>query len=815
MNLNRMIIPIKNIKFIKLCIVSPLFEILSNIVYLVSFFLLAFRILAMGSFFSNFQLNTLLSNYFDENYFRTISTEQNFLDYLDNIMKKLYNYSPTSAVPVMIPFGAVRLKKYANDPDLCQKRIDFTKVCTSSSCTIEELKDIYEDSKCGYTSKKGVRYDLADSNEHYSGYLGLVRPFEGKYSKYNLVSHGENYDFTIDEYITNLNNIKDFVHDYDAKFIAIEINVYFPVSNVYGLVLAGIEMANFFTFPYQIFTSTIYSEFKVHNAYFLTAYIIFCVTVALNIIKVLYELNVKFSCITHSFILVNECLNLLLIIFVSFYFSSVREEEFFEEFMLSPNFHEHYVMISLKSYTVVIIAILFICIPFRFLSFLSWFQKVSFYLVKYAGIIFRILPGMLIFCIYILFIFLMFGLMNFFVYNSLFLKMEDLFKSWVMSYNFNSIYYMNNSRELLYDMAYSDYFLLYNVLQIIIILISICIMVGTVVQLIQKSLKYETEKEEDAVIQKISEIEMKLAQEILKYDDNYKRMQKQILWLNLNDKNDLFMSYAPHYNVVLFTKANQVISFLKYLFALKPEMQFKNLTNKVGVIIETKIIRNEIKAPELEQIEMLLDWLKYVGCKIPIALYTPEIIERNLKMKISTIYIMLKFIGNKDEISIFVKGLETADKEDINHSIHKIKQLYQKCNLSKFTIYPSNAIAETKSKKVVITTETNSNNNDYQINVNDESVASNSSDTLVKKNNNKDNKEKKEKKVSMFKQSLKNMFVGPSSHHNSNNDVSPVGSPSLSAIPEKEKKVKLPLINQSISEEHSRINEDSERSSLN
>ena len=59
------------------------------------------------------------------------------------------------------------------------------------------------------------------------------------------------------------------------------------------------------------------------------------------------------------------------------------------------------------------------------------------------------------------------------------------------------------------------------------------------------------------------------------------------------------------------------------------------------------------------------------------------------------------------------------------------------------------------------------------------------------------------------------MFVGPSSHHNSNNNVSPVGSPSLSAIPEKEKKVKLPLINQSISEEHSRINEDSERSSLN
>ena len=74
MNLNRMIIPSKNIKFIKLCIVSPLFEILSNVVYLVSFFLLAFRILAMGSFFSNFQLNTLLSNYFDENYFSTIYT---------------------------------------------------------------------------------------------------------------------------------------------------------------------------------------------------------------------------------------------------------------------------------------------------------------------------------------------------------------------------------------------------------------------------------------------------------------------------------------------------------------------------------------------------------------------------------------------------------------------------------------------------------------------------------------------------------------------------------------------------------------------
>lgn len=812
--MNLKIIPSKNIKFIKLCIVSPLFEILTNVVYLVSFFLLAFRVLAMGSFFSNFQLNTLLSNYFDETYFRTISTEEHFLDYLDNIMKKLSNYSPISSVPIMIPFGAVRLKKYANDPDLCQDKIDFTKVCTSSSCTIEELKDIYEDSKCGYINKKGVRYDPDDSNEYDSGYLKLVRPFEGKYSEYNLVSQGENYDFTIDEYITNLNDIKNFIHDYEAKFIAIEINVYFPVSNVYGLVLAGIEMANYFTFPYQIFTSTIYSEFKVHNAYFLTSYVIFCVAVALNIIKLLYELNVKFSCITHSFILVNECLNLLLIIFVGFYFSSIREEEFFDEFMLSHTFHEHYVSISLKSYTIVIIAILFICIPFRFLSFLSWFQKVSFYLVKYAGIIFRILPGMLIFFIYILFIFLMFGLMNFFVYNSLFLKMENLFKAWVMSFNFNSMYQMNNSRELLYDIAYSDYFLLYNVLQILIILIALCVMVGTVVLLIQKSLKYETEKEEDEVIQKISEIEMKLAQEILKYDENYKRMKKQILWLNLNDKNDLFLSYAPHYNMILFTKSNQVISFLKYLFALKPEMQFKNLTNKVGVIIETKIIRNEIKGQELEQIEMLLDWLKHVGCKIPIALYTPEIIERNLKMKISTIYIMLKFIGNKDEILTFVKDLETVNKDDTNNSIQKINKLYQKCNLSNFTIYPSNAVGETKTKKLVVTTETNSNNNDYQINIGDESIASNSSDTLIKKNSNKDDKENKEKKVSKFKQSIKNMFVGSSSNNSINNNVSPVLSPSLSAIPEKEKKVKLPLINQSISEEHSRINEESERSSL-
>ena len=107
-------------------------------------------------------------------------------------------------------------------------------------------------------------------------------------------------------------------------------------------------------------------------------------------------------------------------------------------------------------------------------------------------------------------------------------------------------------------------------------------------------------------------------------------------------------------DLLLFKTSNQIISSLKYLFAIKPELQFKKLNNKFGIIIEIKNDKSHLKEEELDQIDILIDWLTFVGCKIPVAFYSQINIEKTLKMKLHSTYQYIKFINDQREIDNFI-----------------------------------------------------------------------------------------------------------------------------------------------------------------
>ena len=96
MNLKRMIIPSKNIKYIKLCIISAQYEILVNLVYILTFFLLIFQFISQGKYFSNYELRRMISLDFQESTFLQIETELDFLSYLDTLVYDLYQYDPSN-----------------------------------------------------------------------------------------------------------------------------------------------------------------------------------------------------------------------------------------------------------------------------------------------------------------------------------------------------------------------------------------------------------------------------------------------------------------------------------------------------------------------------------------------------------------------------------------------------------------------------------------------------------------------------------------------------------------------------------------------
>ena len=159
-----MIIPSSKIKYIKICIISPLFEILSNLLYIVSFFLLAFQILGPNRYLSNYKKNSLISRFFHETDIKSISSDEAFLSYVDFLVKKFYNYSPNNGVPIMIPFGDIRIQKFANRPELCSEDLVKVERCDDYQCTSETLNNIYKNTFCGYpNTKKYYRvYDKLD-----------------------------------------------------------------------------------------------------------------------------------------------------------------------------------------------------------------------------------------------------------------------------------------------------------------------------------------------------------------------------------------------------------------------------------------------------------------------------------------------------------------------------------------------------------------------------------------------------------------------------------------------------------------------------
>ena len=729
--------------YIKLFLVSPIYEIISNILYIISFFLLSFQLISKGKHFSNYQLNSLLSSYLNEQSFKSIQTPSQFLSYLDSSLNTLYNIDPNS-IPAIIPYGAIRLKKYSNNHKYCTEQINYNKQCSNSLCAIETLNSIYKHkgNKCGYKYKSKLMDKELNSSPKDSLYLNMVKDFEGKYSLYNLVTEGQNIDFSIDEYNTveMKEKIEMFINDNDMKFIAILINVYFPLSENYGFVIAGIEMVNYFTFPYQIFSSTVFNLYNIKDSTFLVSFIIFTISVALNIIKFFLEVNIQCDIITHSFTFINEFINILLIIFTSIYLDYARLNDNFQNVLnslrtIQTTYQEHYIIISLHSYTLIIVAILFLFIPFRFISIITWYKKGTKYIVDYFEIIFRILPGFAVMGLFSCLLLFMFTLMNFFLYNGIYFKLENIFLSLLMCLNISLVADLNSVSDLLHSVSYSNFFLLFNVLQIIAIIVLFGTFIATLVVLFQKAINVSSKEKEDSnekeIILKLHQIKGMLVKEIEEVDKDLTKLKRKIFWLNLKEQNEGGgVSYSDKNKVILCSQSSHVISFLKYLFSLKPEMQYFNLMNKIGIIIECESNRGNINKMELQEIDVLLDWLSFVGCKIPVALYTNEKLERALKMKLVNEYLFIKFIISKEEIQMFVRrnSYENDDNDEYtkvddsdNENINNEDEHYQKdkvCKRNSFMIYPVITVWKgekggNKETKPLLNNSDNENNEDY------------------------------------------------------------------------------------------------------
>jgi hypothetical protein len=523
-------------------------------------------------------------------------------------------------------------------------------------------------------SEKNSTYNFY-SNENSSLFDSFVSELKGKFSSYDILRDGQYLDLTKSDWDNNRQVYLEFIKDKNLKFIIIMFNVYSIYTYNYVNVIAGTEMLQFFSYTNSIFTSAEFNKFDEQNVFLLVIYGIFMGIIVLSILKLIYEMNLKVIIFVHSCQLIHELINLSIIIIFAFFMTASKNYPLDGE----ENVYIHYLpLISVKSYLMIVVSFAVFCWPFKLISFLSWFKGRFKYLIVYLNVLFRMLPGVIILTGTFSLFLISLCMMLYMVYNEYFPEYSSFFATIVNFFNtlqtLKEFYY---SPRLNHNLNISYMYLFYNLFVVIAIFTIFFFTISTYNYLFKKASLLEVKKEEDEVVEKLEQINDKieaLAHKEEQSEDNYDfKSRRQIIWLCLTNSNELYNEKnAESYKIILFNSSLQIIAFLKYLFAIKPKMQFENLDKKFAIIIECKSQAGTvtlIRDGDMVQIETLFDWLNFAGCRVPVAVHTQFNLDRNLRMSISSNYWNVQFINTKGEIKEFFEHEKDRDmKNNSNNS---------------------------------------------------------------------------------------------------------------------------------------------------
>ena len=644
----------KNILYVKICLVSAPTEIVCNIIYLVSFTLYFVYFYKDYKNYNSHQMLEFTKSYLNIEKFNQIKNATELKEYILYLRKRLYTINPkTESLPLFIPLSPIHLSQFSNSE--CDDNPDFYTTCHRNfSCTVNSLVKAYE-YKCGKTyrntgSNKNKKYNTERNNY---GFTRLIPKLEGYYSFYNLQKDGVQTDFTYSNYNSTI--IEDIlIDDKNLKFITLEINFEAPINKNYVDVVLGIEMTSYFQHIKKILSISVYNNIRPSQNILFISQIFFSIATIINIIKLVYEINIKLIWFVHVFSFVYEIFNLVLVILLIIYLVLDGQLEFQVNLI---EFESHLEYVTYRKYIRIVSAVLMVCFPMRFLSVISWWKFISEPFVRSINVIFRMSPGFVVSMIVLFAYMIMITFINYFLFNDIFKEYYCLYDSFLNVVNLNimrKLFDKNGGSKIFSNLVQSQYVLLIVFAEIVLIYILFVVLVSVLSYLFKKAMILESPKQESEYMEKLKQIEEKLQESKTYEDTDLDKIKKQVLWLNLGNKNTDVNLFSK-YEILLFKNSSQIISFLKYLFALKPELQFKKLTHKLNIIVEIGNERNSVVGEkELIQIGKLTEWMIFVGCKIPLVIYGESNFARNLKMKLYNTYKLIFFMNGKKELEKFI-----------------------------------------------------------------------------------------------------------------------------------------------------------------
>ena len=276
--------------YIKLGLISPILEIIVNVIYIVSFLIIFAYFCENGKYYSDNQINKFIESYINYDGFKAINTAADFKTYLQDLIPKLYRFDASQKkIPIFITLNPVRITRFINKN--C-KEDNYQASCNYDfHCIISHLSE-------GFKNRCGEKYSKSDSSDGDNNYNteklfleGLVNNFEGYYSSYDLLHDGKSVEINNDNLNTKITDVDDFLGSKNLKFISVEINLASPMNKNYIDIILGIEMNDYFKdiqkfISVNIFNS--YSRPKEEKFLFVIIYF-YIVSTIINIVKLIYS----------------------------------------------------------------------------------------------------------------------------------------------------------------------------------------------------------------------------------------------------------------------------------------------------------------------------------------------------------------------------------------------------------------------------------------------------------------------------------------------------------------------------------------------
>ena len=637
--------------YIKLGLISPVLEIIVNTIYILSFILIFYYFCSNGKYYNDNQISKFTESYINYENFKNINSPSDLKTYIEDLTSKLFNSNPsTEKIPIFMPLNPIRITRFINN--YCKEENYLTTCNNNFQCVINSMSNSFKD-KCGekYSNANNADEDNNNANSKKLFLESLVNNFKGYYSNYDLLHGGRSVEITNHNINNKIDEIDDFITNKNVKFISIEINLKSPINNNYIDIILGLEMYEYFHDIKKILSINIFNTYsRPKENYFLYILVyIYMVTIIINIIKIVYEIMVKPVFSIHIFVLLNEACNTLLFIFLILF---INVDKNLDINLNLAKFNSHLVETTMIYDLKIIMIIVFFGIPVRVLSVVSWWKWFSAPFIKVANIFFRMFPSVIISFFVALIFLVVFTITNYLMFQDIFTQYQTFYDSFLNVFNFrilSSLYIEENNSKIFHNMTQSKYTFILLLFEYVFFLLSFCIIISSFIYLYKKANSIEEPKQESEYLNKMENLIEKLKENVEDKNVDLIGIKKQILYLKLTPKN-LALNNTTKIELTIFKNSQQIISFLKYIFALKPELQFKNLLSLLNIVIEVNHYDNFNWNFDLKQIIYLIKWLTFIGCKIPLIIYCEPNFEKNYHLKLCRDYTLIKFVNDKNEL---------------------------------------------------------------------------------------------------------------------------------------------------------------------